>query len=225
MFTALLFDLDDTLFDRETCVRALIANQQRHFSAELAGIEPEAYVARVLTLDAHGYAAKDEVYRQIVTEWGLPAGLATTLVGDFWERFHSTGSCFGDVLPALSALRGAGIRMGIITNGSTQTQMRKIERLRLSEFFQAVLVSEREGIRKPERALFERGLQRLGVRADEAWFVGDHPENDIRGAVAAGLTAAWRRTHHWPAPVVQHRAIAGLDELLKWSAAAPAALV
>jgi putative hydrolase of the HAD superfamily len=216
MIKAFLFDLDATLFDRETCVREVVTAQHQAFQCELAGIDAAVYCARVLTLDAHGYGKKDAVYRQIGAELGLPEALAARLLADFWERYDAAGRLFDDVLPALTGLRAAGLQLAVITNGATARQQGKIDRLGLSEFFRsdAVLISEREGVRKPERAIFERAWQRLGLRAEEVCHVGDHPDADIRGAVAAGVAAVWRLTEYWTAPTVPHRVIRGLDELL-----------
>jgi putative hydrolase of the HAD superfamily len=56
------------------------------------------------------------------------------------------------------------------------------------------------GAAKPESAIFEEAVKRAGVAPFEALHVGDHPELDIAGAKAAGLTTAWmnRRGESWP---------------------------
>jgi putative hydrolase of the HAD superfamily len=78
-----------------------------------------------------------------------------------------------------------------------------------------VLISEREGIRKPDPRIFERAPKRLGVKSAKAWYVGDHPEVDIRGAFDAGLTAVWRRTSYWRPPDVPCHQIDAIDELIQ----------
>jgi putative hydrolase of the HAD superfamily len=62
-----------------------------------------------------------------------------------------------------------------------------------------VLVSEAEGLRKPDPLIFRRAAERLGVEAGECLFVGDNPEIDIIGAAAAGMqTAFFVSTTPWP---------------------------
>jgi len=209
-----LFDLDGTLFDRESCVHEVVRAQQREFGAPLNHVDPEVYCARVLALDAHGYGEKTEVYRQIVAEFGLPKELAPRLVVDFFERLNASGYTFSDVVPALTAIRAAGLHTGIITNGKVETQQRKLEQLGLLAWLDIVLISEREGVKKPSREIYERALGQLELPGEDVWFVGDHPEADIRGAFEAGLKAVWRRTDYWPVPSVPHVAISGLDELV-----------
>jgi HAD-hyrolase-like len=48
-------------------------------------------------------------------------------------------------------------------------------------------------------AIFQHALDGLGLGADQVWFVGDHPENDILGASRVGLRTVWLRgAHPWP---------------------------
>jgi putative hydrolase of the HAD superfamily len=71
-------------------------------------------------------------------------------------------------------------------------------------------------VRKPDPRIFALALGAMDMGAADAWFVGDHPMIDVRGARSAGLTAVWRGgTRPWPAddPPPDH-AIAGLPDLL-----------
>ena len=72
-------------------------------------------------------------------------------------------------------------------------QSRKLECLALSPMFHTILISDAEGISKPDRQIFLRALERLDANPAQAVFVGDHPEVDVAGARAAGMRAIWRR--------------------------------
>ena len=51
---------------------------------------------------------------------------------------------------------------------------------------------------KPEPEIYQLALARLGSRAEETLFIGDHPVNDIWGAGRAGMPGVWlRRNHPW----------------------------
>jgi putative hydrolase of the HAD superfamily len=210
----ILFDLDGTLFDRDSAVRELVTSQYERFSEALATVPVDAYVDRVLALDAHGYTDKVDVYQRALSELGLAAALANVLVGDFWAAYHRLTRPFPDACSVLSELRTHGLKLGIITNGSVAIQEPVIVRHGFAPLMDVILISERERTWKPEPEIFVRALRGLDTRADEAWFVGDNPDSDIRGAAAAGLTAVWRRTPYWPKPTAPHRTIDQLQELV-----------
>lgn len=209
---AILFDLDNTLWHRDVAVKRVAAAQHAAFT-ELAAVRADAYADRLLTLDDRGRAEKALVYEQIVKDFGLPADLASELRHHFWSSYKECCELAPEALPLLSALRAGGIKTGIITNGTMAVQDAKIAGLGLAPLMDVILVSEREGVRKPDREIFDRALSRLGVTASEAWFVGDHPEADIQGAAGAGLTAVWVRSWVDAAPHAAY-AIDTLDQLL-----------
>jgi putative hydrolase of the HAD superfamily len=210
MLRAVLFDLDGTLFDRDSAVRNLVFEQHERFATALGVVPRATYVERVLTLDAHGHGDKTAVYHQIVSEFVLPETLAPTLTADFWNSYHAHCLCFPDVLPALRELRRRGLLLGIITNGTVRIQELAISRLGLRDLMDTVHVSEREGVRKPDAEIFRRALRALDVREQDAWFVGDHPDVDVCGASNAGLSPVWRRTKFWNSPNAPHHVV---DEL------------
>jgi putative hydrolase of the HAD superfamily len=212
---AILFDLDGTLFDRDGCFRELVERQYVFFGETLAHIPRETYIERVIELDAHGYVDKAVVYRDVARLFELPDAFAQRLLEHFRETYTSLCRGFPEIPSALAALRAKGLKLGVITNGSTQMQEMKIRQLGFEDFFDCVLISDREGLRKPDPRIFELALERLGVTAGEAWYVGDHPVADVRGAFDAGLTAVWRYTPHWPRPEAPAYEIRALDELLR----------
>jgi len=114
----------------------------------------------------------------------------------------------------MTTFPSAGVLLGIVTNGWTAVQEAKIGQLGLSALIDVVLISEREGVRKPHPEIFHRALARLGVEASEAWFVGDNPDDDVAGAVEAGLRAFWRECPEWTRPTADCETIRTIDELL-----------
>jgi len=86
--------------------------------------------------------------------------------------------------------------------------------LGLEHSFDAILVSEEEGVRKPDAEIFRRALARCGVDAREALFVGDHPVADVEGAHRAGLLAVWKHVPYWPPVIIAAPTIRDLSEVL-----------
>jgi HAD superfamily hydrolase (TIGR01549 family) len=79
-------------------------------------------------------------------------------------------------------------KVGLLSNFTHAPVIYKsLDQLKLSEFFNVVVVSDEVGWRKPSGKIFQDALNRLGVQAVEAVFVGDSPMEDIKGAKDAGI--------------------------------------
>lgn len=214
MIKAVLFDLDGTLYDRDTVAEQIFALQYRAFAAELASVGRERFLRDVHAMDEHGHGDKDAGYRRLVEAWRLDAPLAERLNAHFWATYDGLCTLPDDTRVTLRELRRRGLVLGIVTNGESARQRKKIDTLGLAGAFDVVLVSGEEGVRKPDRVIFERALERCAVRADEAMFVGDHPVADIMGAHAAGLKAVWKRVPYWQPVVLTALVVERLSEVI-----------
>lgn len=202
MIRAVIFDMDETLLDRQASLRGFAAAQHARHRAALAALSTDDYVARFLELDDNGARWKDEVYRRILEENRVSGLKWETLLDEYLDDFHRHCRAFPGLTEMIAALTGAGRRLGLITNGRYPFQWHNFQALGVAEHFAAVLVSEKEGMRKPDSEIFRRALTRLGVGADEAVFVGDNPEADIRGAHGVGMRTIFRPSpFHADAPL------------------------
>ncbi len=94
-------------------------------------------------------------------------------------------AAFADVPDALSALREAGYRLGIISNFDRRLH-KVVADLSLTPFFEHIVISSEVGADKPDARIFARALELFGTTADNAWHVGDDPRADW-GAEVVGL--------------------------------------
>jgi len=176
---------------------AVASEQFSVFEQKLDGVSRDAFVQRLLTLDDHGYANRGQLYRAAAEALGLKGGVDREMAAHFFDCYADACGLSDDTSSTLDALRQRGKLLGMITNGPTVWQQRKIDALGLGGRFDAVLISEAEGVSKPDPRIFARAVERLGVAPHEAMFVGDHPEIDVAGAKAAGLVAIWKRVPYW----------------------------
>ena len=89
----------------------------------------------------------------------------------------------------LGALRPR-FNLALLTNAYDGEEQRlRLRQSGLEAYFQAVVVSGEVGSYKPQPEVFWHTLGLLGVRPDEALYVGDSPHHDVAGAVAAGMQA------------------------------------
>jgi HAD superfamily hydrolase (TIGR01549 family) len=89
---------------------------------------------------------------------------------------------------SLARLRAAGLRLGVVSNSDGRVEQ-ALEAGGLREYFDVVVDSGLVGIEKPDPRIFQSALEMLGVRPEEALYVGDLYEVDILGARAAGIAA------------------------------------
>jgi putative hydrolase of the HAD superfamily len=190
---AVVFDLDGTLLDRRRSFERFVRDQWERFAHFAGKIDQEKYVQILIERDRDGYSSRKELFTGLIAQFELPSGLAEILRNDYRTGFPSACLLFPDAAQTLSTLRAAGLKLGLITNGSIRMQSRKLECLSLSPMFDTILISDAEGISKPDRQIFHRALDRLNANPAQAVFVGDHPEADVAGARAAGMQAVWRR--------------------------------
>jgi len=211
---AVIFDLDGTLLDRHRSFELFVRDQWSRFADALHPVSQDLYAQTLIELDREGYGPRGGLFIGTVERFGLAAALADTLRNDFRAEFARTCVLFRDALVTLSSLSAAGFKLGLITNGSVRMQSRKLEHLSLVPMFDAVLISDAEGVHKPDPEIFRRALERLGVEAAQACYVGNHPDDDVAGARAAGLKAVWRRDPFLPAPIEADGVIEELADLL-----------
>ena len=189
---AVAFDLDGTLLDRRRSFERFFRDQWERFARFIPTVDQEKYVEILIELDGDGVHGRN-LFAGLVARLELSPGLADTLRNDYRAGFPSACLLFPDAAQTLSSLRAWGVKLGLITNGSIRMQSRKLECLALSPMFDTVLISEAEGIHKPDPQIFHRALERLNANPGQGVFVGDHPEVDVAGAKAAGMRAIWRR--------------------------------
>jgi putative hydrolase of the HAD superfamily len=211
---AVIFDLDGTLLDRHRSFERFVRDQWTRFAPVLHTVGQDEYVRAVIKRDREGYGPRGELFRGSVAEFGLPEALGETLRNDFKAGFANACVLFPDALQTLAALRASGFKLGLITNGSVRMQSGKLECLALPAMFDTILISDAEGVSKPDPEIFRRALARLGVDAAHACYVGNHPDIDVAGARAAGLKAVWRRDAFLPPPIEAHAVIEELGDLI-----------
>jgi epoxide hydrolase-like predicted phosphatase len=107
-----------------------------------------------------------------------------------------------EMLAAVRAARGAGVRTGMVSNSWGAASY---DRASLPELFDAWVISGEEGVRKPDAAIYELGAERIGVPAEACVFVDDLPGN-LKPARELGMATV----HHVDAA----QTIPRLEELL-----------
>jgi putative hydrolase of the HAD superfamily len=214
---AVLFDLDDTLVDRGESLARFSTLFGQLFARHLVTAEPGEICAVIRTVDGGGYQSRERVAQDLARLLPWRTTMTSRELLDCWnEHFPVCSAPTTGLYETLGQLRAQGVKLGIVTNGRMEIQMRKIDCLSLGDLVDCIVISEAVGMKKPDARIFDLARANLHVLSEQAWFVGDHPINDVLGASAAGMTSVWfRRDAPWPDDYPPPRwSIMSLAELL-----------
>jgi putative hydrolase of the HAD superfamily len=189
------FDLDETLLDRKG---SLDVYARQLYSEMAPGDLPlDRFLEAFQRLDADGKTPRDTFFALLASE--LLTGRSPRDLGRHFEaNAWQSPRLFAGVSDMLRQLRGQGVRLGIITNGSEVSQLAKIHNSGLSELVHSFVVSGSFGARKPHRSIFDHMAVELGIDPGESWFVGDDPYADVWGSKQCGYRAVWVERSAWP---------------------------
>ncbi len=118
-------------------------------------------------------------------------GTADELADAFTREREIAVQLFDGALDALNRIRRSGARMVLLTNGDAPTQRAKIERFRLAEYFQSILIEGETGVGNPDPRAHRAALAALEADPQSVWMVGDDWECDIAPAMGLGMRTVW----------------------------------
>lgn len=198
-----LFDLDDTIIDfggsagaswRTVCEER--SGEVRDAAALYDAIEatrawfwsdPERH--RVGRADL--VAATTRIVGDALESTGDDVTLAPALAARYRVLRHEATCLFAGAVHTLEWLAARGVRLALVTNGTSGEQRGKIERFALDHHFEHVAIEGEAGVGKPDPRAYELTLARLACDAGDCWMVGDNLEWDVAAPQRLGLRAVW----------------------------------
>jgi putative hydrolase of the HAD superfamily len=211
VIAAVLFDLDDTLFDHQACTRSGLARLReahaclRAWAVEDLAVHHSALLERLHLDVLAGRRTVDEArierFATLFADAGerLTPDQAEAVAVEYRDAYIASWQLVPGALDLLAHLRGR-VRLGVVTNNVVREQTRRMAALGLAPFFDTLVISEAVGVNKPDRRIFQYALDRLGCAAGVSVMVGDSWPTDIAGALRAGLHAVWFNRHRLPRP-------------------------
>ncbi|MFI6511593.1 HAD family hydrolase [Streptosporangium sp. NPDC050855] len=186
-----LFDLDNTLIDLDAAFQVWAEEfTEEHRLGRKA-------VDYMIKLDRNGLPHRELFFAKVRERFKLSTS-AANLWAAYRRRMPHLVECRPEVMAALAELRALGWRVGIVTNGTADNQLGKIQQTGLGDAVDGYALSGIEGIRKPDKGLFEIAAKRCGTDLTEGgWMVGDHPVADVGGGHSAGLCTVWIGRGAW----------------------------
>ncbi len=227
---AVLFDLDDTLFDQwQASLCALGALQKEYACFVSLPVAELEYQHRLLLEELHlevlaGQrdlsSARNERFRRLLAAHGGAASMddARQAAESYRQVYLENRRLVPGARPLLEILHTQA-RIGVVTNNMLAEQQAKIKMLGLADVIDELVTSEETGVAKPDPAIFAAALERLDCRADEAVMVGDAWRSDVLGALAAGIPVVWFNRYADPCPdparVVEIRTLEPADRVAR----------
>ncbi|WP_219837894.1 YjjG family noncanonical pyrimidine nucleotidase [Paenibacillus sp. R14(2021)] len=193
MYKAILFDLDNTLLNYDTSEHeAMRQTIDVHRLAELEGFEWETFRTVFAPINwnywinrvehrLHISQVLDYSFRDTLLQMGHDSTLSRSLASTYWKIFSATCHFMDGTEELLARLHGR-YRVGIVSNGIGEAQRKRLAAGGVSHYFQHLFISDEIGVSKPDKLIFDRAVEALGVDRSEILFVGDSLTDDYEGA-------------------------------------------
>ena len=212
---AVLFDLDNTLYDYEHSHGKALSEVRAKLGRN-AGIAPERFDAlydearRSIKADLKDNASAHSrllYFQRMIELTGLRSDVVMALDCEqtYWRTFLSAASLFPDVEETMRLIRSIGVQMAIVTDLTAQIQFRKIVYFGLESIVDHVVTSEEAGADKPAPPIFAIAKRKLDLKPGAAvWMIGDDAKKDCEGAKThLGAVTFLRRAGAFSAPTGQ----------------------
>lgn len=200
MVKAVIFDLDDTLYDYEKLNEKAGAAAEDFTCMEL-GISCEQYREAYRSgreetkkaLSDVGAGHNRLLYFQKALEYlgAAPMPLSLQIYETYWGVFLQEMKLFPGAGELLGDLKKRRIPVLICTDLTAHIQHRKIEALGIASDIRYLVSSEEAGKEKPAKEIFDLCLEKLKLPPEEILYIGDSLEKDMKGALRAGMKAVW----------------------------------
>jgi len=186
--TALLFDMDNTLFD---LVEAQIAACQavvKHLGQD----DGENLFSYFLT-PTHGFESHENI-RQYMEERSIPVNGTFRSACQVYEKVKLRSIFpYGGVPETLQSLHEQGYHMGIVTDAHSRDAMLRLEKTGLLPFFCCIVSFDRVKVKKPAPEPFLFALEMMKAHSGEAVLIGDSPRRDIEPCRSLGIKTVYAR--------------------------------
>lgn len=212
MIKAIVFDIDDTLYDtkpafvqafEETFNLNLPEEQMNQIFANYN--EQEQLAIAESNSDSDLKLSDEEInfhsLHHTFKKYDLP-GLTQESAKAFSEAFETASSSIHlfDGLTTVFNTLTTKFKLGIITNGSNDVQLAKIMKLKLHHWFsrEQIITSEDAKAKKPDPLIFTLMNRKFNLRGNEMMYIGSSYFEDIVPAKKAGWETVWYNSHQSP---------------------------
>jgi putative hydrolase of the HAD superfamily len=195
------FDLDGTLVDHDNAVKHAVVSVLNEYSIDSELNEEEIYniwnhiLEENYNLYLQGKITHSEQrinrFKDFYNYFNYPISdeQSKSLLQTYLREYEKNWKIYTDVMNCLKNL--GNHRLGIISNGYLEQQIKKLKRTGIKEYFEIVVTSSEIGLAKPHREIFEIACKQAGVPMNGSVYIGDRLETDGIGSRDAGMQSFW----------------------------------
>ena len=184
MIKAIIFDLDNTLIDRQKAFKEML---ERKFHILFDDEELiQKMINDILKWDNNGTVERIDVFKKWAEVYHITKITPKQLDKEWSNESGSVAFLFDDVRDTLKELKKK-YKIAVLTNGNASSQRRKLNTINIYDLLDYSLVSSEYGARKPDKQIFEYTAKQLDLKTEECAYVGDNYKIDILGSRNAGM--------------------------------------
>jgi HAD superfamily hydrolase (TIGR01549 family) len=199
MITTLSFDLDDTLWDPRPALIAAdkaqwLALAQRYpdlaerFTRDQIFVCRKQILANAPSIVGDVTALRIEVMYRLLLSLDIAPAEADESARIAFEAFMAKRNdviLFPETIPMLESV-SKSYTIVAITNGNAD-----VFKTGIGSYFDLSIRADEAGVAKPDRGIFDLTWEKVGCQSSDVIHIGDSLENDILGAINAGVTPVW----------------------------------
>ncbi len=194
---AILFDLDETLFDfhrsEDYALRKTLSENGVSPTDEMIAHYSEINKSRWKLLEKGEITREQVLYSRFeifFSDLGLPCD--PVKVQSTYESTLSESYFYLDGAEELLTELSGKYRLFIVSNGTAKVQDGRIALSGIGKYFENIFISQRIGYNKPDARFFDRCFDIIGdLSREDCFIVGDSLTSDILGGKNAGITTVW----------------------------------
>lgn len=188
MIKAILFDLDDTLYDQLVFYRQAHKSVASYISSENPSIDSRKFYRRSIEILKKNGSDYGRIYNDILNEEGIYSDELLNDLIEHYRNFKPRLRLYSDFKKVFPFLRKR-YKLGIITDGIQSVQENKYRSLKLKRSIPLFIIASSLGERykKPHSLSFKKALKYLRSGSTGTIYVGDNPFKDFEGAKKAKL--------------------------------------
>lgn len=184
MIKALIFDLDNTLIDRQRAFREMLYRKFNELFDDPQLVEE--MIKDIILWDNNGQVERIDVFTKWAQKYNVTCITPEKLDKDWSNESGSVAFLFDDVRETLTELKKK-YKLALLSNGNTASQRRKINTIQIDDLIDYSLVSGEFTCRKPNKEIFEYTCKQIDCLPEECVYIGDNYNIDVLGSRNAGL--------------------------------------